>query len=60
MAKNPENKTEFENMPANYGLIELLGISIKEGRSFSKNFADSSVSSLTKGIKLWATIPWKG
>jgi ABC-type antimicrobial peptide transport system permease subunit len=40
--KNPENRTEFENMPANYGLIEVLGISIKEGRSFSKNFADSS------------------
>jgi putative ABC transport system permease protein len=40
--KNPENRTEFENMPANYGLIETLGISIKEGRSFSKIFADSS------------------
>ena len=42
LGKNPDNKTEFENMPANYGLIEVLGISIKEGRSFSKNFADSS------------------
>jgi ABC-type antimicrobial peptide transport system permease subunit len=40
--KNPEDRTEFENMPVNYGLIEVLGISIKEGRSFSKNFADTS------------------
>jgi putative ABC transport system permease protein len=40
--KDQEDKTEFENMPVNYGLIELLGISLKEGRLFSKNFADSS------------------
>jgi putative ABC transport system permease protein len=40
--KDPENRTEFENMAANYGLIETLGISMKEGRSFSKKFADSS------------------
>ncbi len=42
LGKDQENRTEFENMPANYGLIEVLGISIKEGRSFSKNYADSS------------------
>jgi len=40
--KNPEDRTEFERMTANYGLIEMLGITIKEGRSFSKNFADTS------------------
>ncbi len=40
--KNPEDRTEFENMPANYGLIELLGIEMKEGRSFSRDFADSA------------------
>jgi putative ABC transport system permease protein len=40
--KDPENRTEFENMPSNYGFIEVLGISLKEGRSFSKNFSDSS------------------
>jgi putative ABC transport system permease protein len=65
--KNPEDRTEFENMPANYGLIEVLGISVKEGRSFSKNFADSSsiifneaaikymglTNPIGKEIKLW-------
>jgi predicted permease len=40
--KNPEDRTEFENMPVNYGLIELLGISLKEGRLFAKSYADSS------------------
>ena len=40
--KNPEDKTEFERMPANYGLIEMLGIQVKEGRSFSRDFSDSS------------------
>jgi putative ABC transport system permease protein len=51
--KDPENRTEFENMAANYGLIEMLGISIKEGRSFSKNFADSSSIIFNEaGIKL--------
>lgn len=40
--KNPEDRTEFERMPANYGLIEMLGIEVKEGRTFSLDFADSS------------------
>lgn len=40
--KDPDNRTEFENMQANYGLIEMLGIEIKKGRSFSRDFADSS------------------
>ena len=40
--KDPEDRTEFERMPVNYGLIELLGIQIKEGRSFSRDFTDSS------------------
>ncbi len=40
--KSPENATEFENIAVNHGLIEALGISIKEGRSFSREFADSS------------------
>jgi len=40
--KDPENRTEFENLAVNYGLIETLGITVKEGRSFSRNFADSS------------------
>jgi hypothetical protein len=65
--KNPEDRTEFENMPANYGLIEMLGIEIKEGRPFSRDFADSSsiifneaaikfmglTDPLGKEVKLW-------
>lgn len=37
--KDPEDKTEFENMPVNYGMIGLLGIKMKEGRTFSKKFS---------------------
>jgi len=37
--KNPEDQILFENMRANYGLIETLGIKIKEGRSFDKAYS---------------------
>jgi predicted permease len=40
--KDPDDRTEFENMPVKYGLIEMLGIEMKEGRTFSKDFADSA------------------
>lgn len=40
--KNPEDRTEFENMPANYGLIEMFDIEIKEGRTFSRDFYDTA------------------
>jgi ABC-type antimicrobial peptide transport system permease subunit len=54
-------------MAGNYGLIETLGITLKEGRSFSKDFADSSsiifneaaikfmgiTDPLGKDVKLW-------
>ncbi|SDL25472.1 duplicated orphan permease [Catalinimonas alkaloidigena] len=36
--KDPNDKTEFERMAVNYGLIEMLGMSMKEGRSFSEEF----------------------
>jgi putative ABC transport system permease protein len=36
--KNPEDRTEFERVPVDYGMIELLGIDMVEGRSFSKEF----------------------
>ncbi|MBK5279691.1 MAG: ABC transporter permease, partial [Bacteroidia bacterium] len=65
--KDPEDRTEFERMPANYGLIEMLGIQMKEGRSFSQDFYDSSsivfneaaikfmgfTDPIGKKIKLW-------
>ncbi|MEQ9120154.1 ABC transporter permease [Fulvivirga sp.] len=41
--KNEEDNILFENMRVNYDLIETMGMEIKEGRSFSKEFsADSS------------------
>jgi len=35
--KDPENRTEFERIHCSYGLIELLGLTIAEGRSFTDN-----------------------
>ena len=41
--KAEDNKTEFENVGVNYEMMQTLGIQIKEGRLFSKDFsADSS------------------
>jgi len=34
--KNPDDRTEFERVTVDYGMIELLGVEMKEGRSFSK------------------------
>lgn len=36
--KDPNDRTEFERMASDYGLIELLGMEMKEGRSFSQSF----------------------
>ena len=36
--KNPESNILFEQARAYYGLIETLGIKMKEGRSFSENY----------------------
>ena len=41
--KDPNDKTEFENVAVNYGTIETLEVNITEGRSFSKEYgADSA------------------
>jgi hypothetical protein len=37
--KAPNDMTEFEMMPVNYDMIELLGMEMKEGRTFSRDFA---------------------
>lgn len=34
--KNPEDRTEFERVTVDYGFTELMGIEVKEGRTFSK------------------------
>ncbi|HEY9487499.1 MAG TPA: ABC transporter permease, partial [Chryseosolibacter sp.] len=35
--KDPEDRTEFERVTVDFGFTELLGIEVKEGRTFSKN-----------------------
>lgn len=36
--KDPDNKTEFENITLGYDMMEILGITITQGRAFSRNF----------------------
>ncbi|MEJ2195917.1 MAG: ABC transporter permease, partial [Ignavibacteriaceae bacterium] len=36
--KNPEENIRFENVNANYDMIETMGIKIKSGRNFSREF----------------------
>ena len=36
--KDPDDKTEFERVASDYGLIEMLGIAMKEGRTFSEAY----------------------
>lgn len=41
--KNPDDRTEFENATVNYDMIEMLGIEMVAGRTFSRAFgADTS------------------
>ena len=66
--KDPNDRSEFENLPVNYDLMETLGIELREGRTFDRSFgADSSKiifnetairymgleNPLGKTIKLW-------
>ncbi|MEQ8414307.1 MAG: ABC transporter permease [Imperialibacter sp.] len=66
--KDPNDRSEFENLSVNYDLMETLGIELREGRSFDRSFgADSSKiifnetairyigleNPLGKTIKLW-------
>ena len=40
--KNPEDVTYFEDVPVGYDIIETLGIEMKEGRTFSKEFGSDN------------------
>ncbi|WP_282079721.1 ABC transporter permease [Aquimarina algiphila] len=40
--KDPNDYTQFQNMIAYYGLIEMLDIEILAGRSFSKDFSEEN------------------
>jgi len=37
--RNPNDRTEFEVVRANYGTVELLDIKLNKGRNFSENFS---------------------
>ena len=37
--RDPNDKTEFENVAVNYDAIELIGVEMKEGRTFSREFS---------------------
>jgi len=51
--KDPNDRTEFERVSVNYDFIELMGIEMKEGRTFSKDFGDeeSTIIFNEAGIK---------
>lgn len=41
--RDPEDRTEFENVAVSYGTLETMNFEMKEGRAFSKDFgADSN------------------
>lgn len=40
--KDPDTKIPFARRPVNHGLIEMLDIDIKSGRSFSRDFSSES------------------
>jgi ABC-type antimicrobial peptide transport system permease subunit len=54
--KDPQDRTEFENVSVNYEIMEMLDIPMKEGRAFSKDFAADS----TKIIFNQAAIDYMG
>jgi putative ABC transport system permease protein len=66
--KEEENKTEFENVGVNYDMMQTLGIQLKEGRLFSKDYSADSTKiifneaaikfmglkdPIGKNVKLW-------
>ena len=40
--KSPNDKTQFEYVAVNYDMLETLGIKMKEGRTFSRNFSSDN------------------
>ena len=66
--KNPEDRTEFERVTVDFGFTELMGIEVKEGRTFSKDhgaewekiiFNEAAIAYMDmkepigKNVKLW-------
>ncbi len=42
--KDPDDRTEFEMMPVSHDMLALLGIGIKEGRAFSREFSTDTAT----------------
>lgn len=40
--KDPDNKTEFENVTVGYDMIETMDVAMAEGRSFSESFGSDT------------------
>lgn len=40
--KDPEDRTEFERVAVDYGLIETMGMAMKQGRSFSPEYGSEN------------------
>ena len=40
--KNPDDKTQFEYVAVNYDMLEMLGIKMTEGRTFSRDFSSDN------------------
>ncbi|RPD41042.1 ABC transporter permease [Chitinophaga barathri] len=40
--RDPDDRTEFENVAVSYGMLETMKFELKEGRAFSKDFASDS------------------
>jgi putative ABC transport system permease protein len=50
--RDPEDRTEFENVAVNYDMMETIGIKMAAGRMFSREFADSAKIIISEtGIK---------
>ena len=41
--RDPKDKTEFENIPVDYGLIQTLGMKLAAGREFSKDYGSDTL-----------------
>ncbi|MFC4874580.1 ABC transporter permease [Negadavirga shengliensis] len=52
--KDPDEQVPFEVRPVNYGMIELLGVDMKEGRTYSRDFGteDSKIIFNEKAIEV--------
>ncbi|MEO0333385.1 MAG: FtsX-like permease family protein, partial [Bacteroidota bacterium] len=67
--KDPDDKTEFEEVVIDYGLIETLGIEMQAGRAFSKDFStdktkiifnEAAIDAMGLTDPIGKTVQWNG